>query len=400
MINVIGGTYQELNLELCSNLVLGSGLRATQFLLENGVENVRFNTCGDKTNQQMLEIYQSTYEKLKFTFQCTPSEHLITFKYNFSLDSPLIYPNVNTIERKEVIDVKSENVLCFGMLECNSKIDAKCVVYDPQTSVNPFKFSDFGKANELIYVVNQNEAYALSRSKKIDEILNFFFDRERVKALIIKNGPHGATLYENKDKWFSIPSYITSNVNKIGSGDIFSAAIAFFWFKNQDLPLEQVALNASKCTANYCNNGVLKIEDLEGFDFKEYTYKDLNSKQVYIASPIFSLPDVWLVDKVREAFLNLGVNVFSPYHDIGYGQTQAIAQLDLDAINKSDVIFTILDGLDSGTLIELGYTMSIKKKIIAYHRTVEAKSLLMLSPSDISYYNDLTTAIYQCVWSL
>jgi nucleoside 2-deoxyribosyltransferase len=107
-----------------------------------------------------------------------------------------------------------------------------------------------------------------------------------------------------------------------------------------------------------------------------------------------------LIDQIRDAFLDFGVKVFSPYHDIGYGDDVTIAIEDLKGLNKADIVFAVLDGLDSGTFVELGYAMAKEKQIIGYHRTCEDSSLLMLSPSKIKQFKDLTTSIYQTIWNL
>ena len=82
------------------------------------------------------------------------------------------------------------------------------------------------------------------------------------------------------------------------------------------------------------------------------------------------------------------------------GFASPIAIKDLEGINNSDVIFVVLDNLDSGTLIESGYSMAKGKKIIVYHRTCEESKLLMLKPGNFTTNIYLTTALYQTIWSL
>jgi hypothetical protein len=400
MIKIIGGTYREINLDLGSYNILGSGLRSAHFILENYKQNVEYFTYGNDVIEELLEQYKNTYNN--FIFNCYSTQELITFKYNFALDNPCIYPLIDTISKNKTLKVNGGNFICFGMLEGDFEIKGDKVVYDPQTSINPIRFNTKNKAKELIYVVNYIEARTLSNSSDLNKISEFFFVIEKVKALIIKNGPHGAKIFTDTNTSFNIPVFKTDNVYKIGSGDIFTSAFAFYWFNNEAFTLEQCARHASMCTALYCNYESLKINHLNfhDFEFNEYKVSDLNQKQIYIASPIFSLSDVILVDKVRSVLLDIGVKVFSPYHDIGYGCENTIARADLKAIDESDIIFSIIDGLDSGTLVELGYAMAKGKKIIGYQRTVEKDSLLMLSPSQISYYSDITTAIYHTIWNL
>ncbi|WP_394773527.1 PfkB family carbohydrate kinase [Flavobacterium sp.] len=396
MIKVVGGTYREIDYDDISIEIYGSGFRATKFLLENNCK-VDFNTVGNNDTIIYLNENQKVYNG--FTFECKEYNEIITFKYSFSLDQPTIFPHLLTISKVEQLNIKSENIIAFGMLEADFILDGNKVVYDPQTPIKPKKFSEFGKAEELVYIVNKNEAFSIASSEDINEIKNYFFNSEKAKAFIIKNGPFGATLYL-KDKEIEIPSYITNNVNKIGSGDIFTSSFGFYWMM-KGLSLEDSAIHASRSTAVFCDKKVyVDTSILDSFDYTEFHNQTISKKQIYLASPFFSISDLILIDKIRFAFLSFGVNVFSPFHDIGLGDETAIATKDLEGIENSDIIFCVLDNFDSGTLIESGYSLAKGKKIIGYHRTCNDNDLLMLKPGNIHFYKHLTTAIYQTIWNL
>lgn len=400
MIKIIGGTYEEINLDITTYNILGSGLRSLSFILENSKQDVEFFTRGNEKVAKHLSNYMGVYNNLHINI--SNSEHLLTFKYYFALDNPSIYPNPSTLKDIPILKASKGDFICFGMLDGDFEIDGNKVVYDPQTYLNPTKFSKRSNAKELIYVVNLSEAKSFANSSDMESILEFFFDEEKVKALIIKNGPHGAIIYLNKEEVYNIPAYKTDVVNKIGSGDIFTTAFAYYWFDYGELSIQECALYASKTTAIYCDNETYEAYNIKAskFNYNELETKKINEKQVYIASPIFSLSEIVLVDKIRDSLIDLGVKVFSPYHDVGYGNEKLIAEKDIRGIDESDIIFCVLDGLDSGTLIELGYAMSKGKEIIGYHRTVNSGDLLMLEMAKIKYFNELTTALYQTIWSL
>ena len=396
MITVIGGTYREIDYDDVSVEIFGSGFRAVKFLLENKVE-VNFITVANQEALYYLKENQKVYRNL--TIDNNLCEDLITFKYSYALDDPSIFPQLLTIEKIPSISVDKENIIAFGMLELNYKVIGNKVVYDPQTSIKPNKFSEIGSANELIYIINMNEAKSLASSDDIEKIKDYFFDIENALAFIIKNGPYGAILYL-KDKEITIPSYMTEHVNKIGSGDIFTSSFGYYWI-NKNMTLEESALNASKSTALYCGKkAYLDSTSYKEFQYEEFKYKDLSKKQVYLASPFFSISELILIDKIRASFLSFGIKVFSPFHDIGLGDEIEIAKKDVEGIENSDIIFCVLDNLDSGTLIEAGYSMSKGKKIVGYHKTCDENKLLMLKPADINFYQHLTTAIYQTIWKL
>lgn len=396
MINIIGGTYREIDYDDLSFEIFGSGFRGVKFLLENNCD-VLFSTLGNYETLLYLKENQKVYNKLSLDF--INFNELITFKYSFPLDSPTIYPNVLTIPKLKLSDIEADNIISFGMLEAEFVVKGLKVVYDPQTSIKPNKFSDFGSAKELVYIVNKNEAISIASSDNIDNIKSYFFNNEKATAFIIKDGPFGATLYF-PDRELKIQSYITDNVFKIGSGDIFTSSFGYYWmFKN--LSIEESALNASKSTAIFCDKkAYIDVTDFKEFNYKEYINKKLYDKQVYLASPFFGLSELILIDKIRSAFQSFGIKVFSPFHDVGIGNGEGISEKDIEGINNSDIIFCIFDNLDSGTLIESGYSMAKEKKIIGYHRTCEDEKLLMLKGSKIEFYNHLTTAIYKTIWKL
>lgn len=396
MINVIGGTYREINYDDVSEEIFGSGFRGAKFLLENK-NAVNFITSGNNEIEKFLKENQKVYSNLKFKRHTY--DEIITFQYSFALDEPSISPSLLNISKTENWKFRGDDVVAFGMLESDYKIDCKRAVYDPQTSIKPKKFIEFGKAEELIYIVNRNEAQSISGSKEIEDIKSYFFQKENATAFIIKNGPYGATLYCISDE-FHIPCYITKNVNKIGSGDIFTASFGYYWM-TKNLSLEEASLLASKSTAVYCDKKVyIDCTDNFKFEYEEFRAKDLFEKQIYLASPFFALSELILVDKIREALLSFGVKVFSPFHDIGLGEATTIAKKDIEGINNSDVIFAVLDNLDSGTLIESGFSMANGKKIIGYYRSCDESKLLMLKPGDFTTNSNLTTALYQTIWSL
>lgn len=396
MISVIGGTYREIDYDDISMDIYGSGYRCCKFLLENKC-SVNYYTSGNDEVEKYLKEIKKVYSN--FDFHLTKSDELITFKYSFALDTPNIFPNILNIKKTENINVSTDNIICYGMLESEFKITAKKVIYDPQTSLRPLKYSEIGIAEELIYIVNMNEAISISSQNNLEEIKKYFFNNEKAYAVIIKNGPYGAKLFLKSNEEIAIPSFITNNVNKIGSGDIFTSSFGYYWM-DKNLPLEECAILASKATSMYCDKKVyIDVKNFE-YDFKEFKSENLKDRQVYLAAPFFSIAELILIDKIRSAFLEFGVKVFSPFHDIGLGDEEAIAIKDLQGIKDSDIIFCVFDNLDSGTLIESGFSVAMNKKIIGYHRTCEDSELLMLKPGNSKIFKNLTTAMYHTIWNL
>lgn len=66
----------------------------------------------------------------------------------------------------------------------------------------------------------------------------------------------------------------------------------------------------------------------------------------------------------------MGMDVISPYHDIGLINNESltlenmteVCNSDLKAIDECQMVFAVLDGFDPGTIAEIGYAMANKKE--------------------------------------
>jgi nucleoside 2-deoxyribosyltransferase len=90
--------------------------------------------------------------------------------------------------------------------------------------------------------------------------------------------------------------------------------------------------------------------------------------------------------------------VFSPYHDVGHGSADDVVFKDLEAIKKADLVFAVGDGLDSGTVYEVGYARSQDKPVIVYCENETQESLKMMQGSGCTLCEDFVTAIYRSFW--
>lgn len=398
---IIGGTYKERCFEPLWDNIFGSGLRAVNLLLECDVGiGIEYYTCCDEETKNHLSYYQNQYKNLevygKQVFD-TPQ-----FYYDHPLSTPIISPRpdfyCNSVTQ---LEAKGEKILVFGMLEAGFQIEGKKVVYDPQSPVNPQLFSTTGStAQQLVIIINYSEAKSMSGSDNIDDIIDFFFNQENCFALIIKMGAKGAYLFENETTTpVKIPIYQTNHIWTIGSGDIYTTYFSYNWFQGNTLL--KSAINASKATAVYSNSRSLSISnELEQFQFPELIINEIPKNQVYLAGPFFTFSERWLINEIWVQFKHFGLKVFSPFHDVGLGTAQEVVPKDIKGIDDSKVIFAVVDGLDSGTLFEIGYAIAQNKKVIAFVQNESEESLKMLEGTNCIIENDLTTAIYKTYWNL
>lgn len=399
---VVGGTYSEICVEPIWENIFGSGFRAVDLILQyDSDETVEFYTCADNIDiKPYLNYYAILNPRLKNYITEIPKSP--EFHYDHPLKTPVILPRPDILVQKlESLDVKGDNVLAYGMIEASIKIAGDKVVYDPQSPVNPLTFKSTGStANKLITIVNFDEAVKMSGLTDILEIRNFFFSEENCFALIVKMGAKGALVFQTiLDSGTKIPVYQTKKVWNIGSGDVFSAFFAINWFKGNDIV--QSAILASKATAVYCNSKDLAIsEALSSFNFPELIIESTPKQQVYLAGPFFTFSERWLVNQVWSALKGVGLKVFSPFHDVGHGKAAEVVHKDIKGLDESAIVFAIIDGLDAGTLFEVGYAICQNKPVIAFVQNESEESLKMLEGTNCIIEKDFTTAIYKLYWTL
>jgi hypothetical protein len=389
---VVGGTY----LEDCDDPewheLYGSGLRAAVALSRMN-RNIKFVTCigaGD------MPTVTSICETFGIRHSIHKSSETIGFFYNHPLSIPE-WSNTST-DKIELDDLTAENILYYGMIEGNISVHGKMVVYDPQ---NRTGFKETGSsADKLAIVLNRTESLLLANlpnNSPIDKIGKAVQSREEAQVVVIKDGVNGAFVFDSQSK-FHIPVFKTPTVWPIGSGDIFSCAFAISWMIKHMSP-RRSALFASQWTAQYCETRRLPLTG------KPKIYpasKKGKGRSIYLAAPFFTVGERWLINDLRRILTEFGNKVFSPFHEVGFKaeglSNKEIAQKDLEAIEKSDMLFAVLNGIDPGTIFEIGYAASLKKRVIVLAENMKENDLTMLSGSGCEITNDLSTAVYKASW--
>ena len=404
-ITVIGGVY----IERCAwphwDELYGSGGRALSVLQSLGCAT-KLYSCLNKDSANILQaragIYKTSFE---ICSSLKESYRPIKFHYLHGLSTPQI--SAITTEFAQQNEITEDNILVFGMLEGNPTISGNKVVYDPQNPISPKDFSENGStANELAIVLNTNEAYKLikNRNLSLDEIA-YELIKNKAKVVIIKQGVRGVNIYQKlNDRYIkkdSVPCYFTKNVWKIGSGDCFSAHFAYQWIYEGKTPTEAAEL-ASKATAYYCETrGYPSFEEFTNWKNRVQPIIHRHSEKkvtVYLAGPFFTLSQIWLINETRRLLSEMGLIVFSPYHEIGTGDAIMVVPKDIDGINNSDIIFAIFDGKDSGTIFEIGYATAKNKPVIVYNENEKSEDLKMMEGTDCIVIKDYVSAIYRTLW--
>lgn len=403
---VVGGAYiEECAFPRC-RVYRGSGGRAASFLSGLSVPVVFSTTLGPIS----AVAFKGLASEFNYTLDSTEGQDDIRFFYQFPMGRPEILPHI----RKPVQSSKSidcDKALVFGMLEGRPTVRAKRVIYDPQDGYlsKPFRHNG-SDAEELVLIVSGSEGEALSGSSDPERITQAILDSDNtVVAVVVKNGPLGAFV-KTRDSEAWVKPFPSRSVYKIGSGDIFSAAFTYYWFYRNDNAID-AAWFASRVSSAYVETAQdrFRTEDVEQFikeageakhEFRELSKPSIPPKKIYLAGPFFTTSQQWLVDEVRNALLRLGFEVLSPFHDIGLGEASEVASKDIEELRKSGVVLALLDGMDSGTLFEVGYARSIGLPVVAVAEAVKESDLTMISGTGCLVTSDLSTGIYKACWEL
>lgn len=398
-VHVVGGVYREYCVHPRWNDLYGSAGRAALAIATLGTKVVLHSYMNTGSQQILGEkgVWLSD-----FTLNPTTVPNTVGFTYLYDMATPDIKGMPN--QQFPSLVVNEEKVIRYGMLEGDAIVHANWAVYDPQNAGSGKPFGANGStATHLALVLNSYEAAQMAGmpGEHPSKTAPALASQEHAEVVVVKMGPEGAFVWTAHGT-SQVPAFRTKRVWKIGSGDSFVAHFGNAWMHEGRAPAEAAAI-ASKATAYYC--------ETQGFPTKEIiadlnyapvelseAYRQGVRRQVYLAGPFFDLAQVWMVEHARADLRALGLNVFSPYHDIGLGAAEDVVAADLEHIQKADLVMAITDGLDAGTIYEIGYARALGKPVVVYSERHRGESLKMMKGSGCSICADYTTALYSTLW--
>lgn len=397
---IVGGIYRERSTFPDRDVIYGSGGRAAEALSLMNPDITLTSFVGENKRAD-IEYYVKKRWKLKLDAYAVPE--IVSFSYCHGLSSPIIRPERLPVDNAPEIRVEDDIILQFGMLEGKAVVKGRRVIYDPQNPKSPELFGTHGSvAQKLAYVLNREEAHKLTGQKEPDRAASKLLKEPNVTVVVVKLGVNGAKVYTAK-KTDHIEAYATNNVWPIGSGDVFAAAFAHFWGTENTSPTKAVRY-ASRGAALYCGRQQIPLhrEVLIGADFI-FPPLELSRKPsdvtIYLAGPFFTMSQLWLVEEARMALQNAGFKVFSPYHDVGIGDADEVVPKDIQGIENADMMFALCDGLDAGTLFEIGYAVKKGLPVVAFGEQTSDEAMKMISGTKCKVFRDFTSAVYHVQWT-
>src|SRR3546814_14352982 len=137
-------------------------------------------------------------------------------------------------------------------------------------------------------------------------------------------------------------------------------------------------MRISDWSSDVCSSDLPSPESLLKLPYPEVT---LGAGKVYLAAPFFDLAQRWLVEEARSNLLDMGAQVFSPVHEVGPGPASIVAPEDIAGLEAADVVFAVLNGVDPGTIFEVGYAVKRGIPVIALAQNIQNEALKMVAGS-------------------
>lgn len=390
---IVGGVYRERCVEPLWDAIYGSAGRALVATshIAPGAHLVSY--VDDATAPGAKALAHGC--GATFEGHATPAS--VCFDYLHPLAAPRINPPPGAV-KNEPITVTGNVVLRYGMLEGDAIVHAKKAIYDPQSSFGTEPFGANGStAESLAIVLNKAEARSMTGIEDPQIAAASLLD-DGVDVVVLKMGPLGA-LVVTADKVEPVPLYKSTSVFKIGSGDVFSSTFAALWGV-QGIDPFQAADIASRATAYYCQTRSLPPPDPVSLQQQDFEPLKPGKGTIYLAGPFFDIGQRWLVEEANDYLLEMGAEVFSPVHEVGPGPAHFVAPEDIKGLEKSDVVFAILNGMDPGTIFEVGYAVKMGIPVIGLAQNVRPEDLKMMEGTGCEIHSDFASTIYRAIWAL
>ncbi|HCM1973830.1 TPA: carbohydrate kinase family protein [Salmonella enterica subsp. salamae serovar 52:z:z39] len=375
--HIAGGLYRELCEVPFWDATLGSGGRAARAIVALSPGS-HLHTYAAPEDKLAIEFLQKS--GLKTSVCSRPSS--IVFAYFHPLSRPHIQPDMFGVERQPPIEVDGDAVLRFGFLEGEAIVNANRAVYDPQTWRDPEPFLANGStANELAIVLNELELQSATGQKDIKQAAELLMKTQNAAVVVVKGGIRGATVFENTGKMSQIPAYLSAQIFKIGTGDIFSAIFAFHWAERK-LPPAEAALWASRSVSVY--------SETQKFSFQENSLSSrvpISSKSyghILLEGCADSLGQRYVMEEARFALSELGIKVNCP--ELNSGTENA----DIKAV------LIIAHGFRNNIISRIKYAQDRSIPVVVLNELSDTSNISQNSYLDTT---DFTTALYHAAWA-
>ena len=385
---VVGGTYQETCRDPAYSALIGSGMRAAACLSEV-LPDVRLRSAVEEGSRRIAQATAAGFGLAQPSW--IERSARVEFAYETPLSAPTLYGR--SARLLEPLAVEDDAVLVFGLVEGEPTAAADSLVVDPQHDIGLALLRSYQR-RRLAVVASGAEIIALAGVVSVEQAARALVDAVEADVVVAKLGAAGALVVTSAGAE-GVGPRPTSRTWPIGSGDAFAAGFAWSWAVGAADPVEAARVGSAAAAA-WCSTRTLP---LRAASLQPGPPLGLRQRpRVYLAGPFFDVAQRWLVDLAARALHQLGAEVFSPFHHVGPGGAE-VATADLAGLAGSDCVLALLDGLDSGTVFEVGWATKAGLPVVAFCERCSQADLTMVIGSGANVYDDLSSAVYAAIWA-
>lgn len=380
--HIAGGLYQELCLHPHWDALLGSGGRAAR-AVSRLAPDTTFSCYFERPQD-----FDTVLHTLGVSGSCAVRSDPIAFAYFHPLSRPHLQPARSELRKMPPLKIEGKAALRFGFLEGDAIVNAERAVYDPQTTGEfPPYFSNGSTAKQLALVLNERELLSVAKIDSIETAAASVLESHKASCIVVKRGIKGVAVFEPGSASRFIPAFRSRHVFKIGTGDVFSGAFAYYWAElGQDL--SDAALSASRQVARYCDDPLVPLAPLAmGHDVRDERHPVGEPGTVLLLGAINTLGQRYSIEEARFILVDLGLVVICP----------ALEKVELSKIQVSTVLL-LADGIDAEMLSFAQRLINEGIRCVALAEMPQAHSqLAYLTNCDKT--DDFSTALYLAGWS-
>ena len=308
------------------------------------------------------------------------SRTAIAFAYFHPLSAPHVEPYRELIQREAPIEVSGKVALRFAFLEGEAIIHADAAVYDPQGTgrTEPFR-ANGSTTSRLAVVLNENEALSWTHNKHLPDAGAAIIATECAQVVVVKCGVKGAVVFQPERPPFIISAYFSNRVFKIGTGDIFSAAFAYYWGEKGLLP-EVAGDLASRSVAWYAEKVKLPLPDATSLEGIRPLRSGLPGRVLVLAATS-TIGQRWTTEEACCCLKTLGAVVLT-----GADHTH-----DFDAI-------LIVEGGVATDLRMIRAALAEGISVVVLAEGLRVRERVAFERIGCSVVPDFSSAIYQAAW--
>jgi hypothetical protein len=373
---VAGGIYQETCVYPPSQILCGSGGRAALALsgLIPALELHAFQPAS------VADEVFSNFEPFGIDVHLYPASHRLSFHYLHPLARPRIAPV--PLPNSGVVEIGGDLALRFGCLEGSFRVVSETAVFDPQSAVAPESFQTNGSsAKRLAVVLNRSELRATTDTGDLHQGAAILRARDGADVVVVKSGPSGAYIFEGGGAPAAVPAFAAQAIHKVGSGDTFSAAFAYYWGHQKLRPAEAARL-ASLHTADYVETRRLQFAASPA---SRAPMINAERRRTVVWIDRAGASAAWLCSEASAGLADLGID--TRVHSGTFN-----AGLDLEPAD--DAVLVLATSGAASALAASQHIRGSPKKVVLY---AEPPSSSVGTIADVHF--DLATALYDVAWA-